>query len=146
MDLTKYYIYKQPSFPVLLNSGTLKYLREKENARIRLTFDLITKYFEFIWPRYIKAFENLFNFVAGEKGTKNISLDYIVSLLEYGTNNNHEIILRDAGIPREIIIKISTIFFNCESYQDVQSIYKKRRNEIINKLSNIELRILDKYI
>lgn len=146
LDLTKYYIYKQPSFPVLLNSGTLKYLREKENARIRLTFDLITKYFEFIWPRYIKAFENLFNFVAGEKGTKNIILDYIVSLLEYGTNNNHEIILRDAGIPREIIIKISTIFFNCESYQDVQSIYKKRRNEIINKLSNIELRILDKYI
>ncbi|WP_405077730.1 DEAD/DEAH box helicase [Pectobacterium versatile] len=146
LDLTKYYIYQLPAFPVLLNSDTLKYLRKNENARIRLTFDLITKYFEFIWPRYIKAFESIFNFVANEKNEKNISLDYIVALLEYGTNDNHEIILRDAGIPREIMVKISRIFFDCESYQDVQTTLKKRRFEVENKLSNIELSILDKYI
>lgn len=146
LDLTKYYIYKQPTFPVLLNSNTLKYLRDKENPRIRLTFDLITKYFEFIWPRYIKAFEIIFNFVANEKNGKNISLDYIVSLLEYGTNDNHEIILRDAGIPREIMVKISNIFVDCESYQDIQETLKKRRFEVSSKLSSIELKILDRYI
>lgn len=99
-----------------------------------------------MWPRYIKAFESIFNFVANEKKSKEISLDYIVSLLEYGTNDSHEIILRDAGIPREIMKKISSVFYNCENHQDIQNTFKSRRLEIIKKLSNIELRILDKYI
>ncbi|MBF7982652.1 MULTISPECIES: DEAD/DEAH box helicase [Rahnella] len=146
LNLTKYYVYLTPSFPVLLNSDTVKFLRKTENSRIRFTFDLITKYFEFMWPRYIKAFESIFNFVANEKKSKEISLDYIVSLLEYGTNDSHEIILRDAGIPREIMKKISSVFYNCENHQDIQNTFKSRRLEIIKKLSNIELRILDKYI
>ncbi|WP_413725617.1 DEAD/DEAH box helicase [Sodalis sp. RH16] len=146
LDLTKFYIYKQPTFQTLLNSSTLKFLSDKENSRIRLTFDLITKYFEFIWPRYIKAFEKIFNFVTEEKNKKNISLDYIVAVLEYGTNENHEIILRDAGLPKEIVAKISNIFHDCESYQDVKNTLKNRMYEVENRLSEIEMKIIKKYI
>lgn len=146
LDLTKFYIYKQPTFPMLLNSDALKFLSKSENARIRLTFDLITKYFEFIWPRYIKAFEKIFNFVAEEKHKKTVSMDYMVAILEYGTSENHEIILRDAGLPKEIINKVSNIFFDCENYQDVQNTFKNRRYEVKNRLNEIEMKIMEKYV
>lgn len=146
LDLTKYYIYQQPSFHTLLNSSTMKFLSPNENARIRLTFDTITKYFEFIWPRYFKAFEILFNFVAVEKSVKPLSLDYIVAILEYGTNKNHEIILRDAGIPKEMISKVSDIFVSCEGYPEVQEIFNKFRGKVKSRLSDIEFRIFCKYV
>lgn len=146
LDLTKYYIYQQPSFHELLNSSTMKYLSPNENARIRLTFDTITKYFEFIWPRYFKAFEGIFNFVAIEKNQKPLSLDYIVALLEYGTNENHEIILRDAGIPREMIGKLSEFFVSCENFQEVQEVFNKFRGRVKSRLSEIEYKIFCKYV
>ncbi|PIF21234.1 hypothetical protein [Candidatus Pantoea floridensis] len=146
LDLTKYYIYQQPTFHALLNSSTMKYLSPNENARIRLTFDTITKYFEFIWPRYFKAFEVIFNFVAIEKNKKPLSLDYIVALLEYGTNENHEIILRDAGIPREMIGKLSEFFISCENFQEVQEVFNKIRGQVKSRLSEIEYKIFCKYV
>lgn len=146
LDLTKYYIYQQPSFHALLNSTTMKFLSPNENARIRLTFDTITKYFEFIWPRYFKAFEILFNFVAIEKNKKPLSLDYMVAILEYGTSENHEIILRDAGIPKEIIGKVSDIFSSCEGYQDILEVFNKSKGKVRSRLSDIEFKIFCKYI
>ncbi|WP_076736531.1 DEAD/DEAH box helicase [Cronobacter sakazakii] len=146
IDLTKFYIYRQPSFSMLLNSNSMKFLSKEENPRIRLTFDLITKYFEFIWPRYLKAFENILNFVANEKSMKPVNMDYFIAILEYGTNQNHEIILRDAGLPKEIVSKVSGIFNGCINYQDIQRVFKNKRREIESKLGSIEIKIMSRYV
>lgn len=146
IGLTNYYIFHQPTFKQLLISETVIKARATVNSRIRYVFDLTTKYFEFVWPRYIKAFANLFNFVAHEKNLPTINLDMLIAQLEYGTTKTHEILLRDSGIPREIIKKISIYFKDCETFDDIQAIALSNKRGINSSIEPIESKILDKYL
>ncbi|MES2181542.1 MAG: DEAD/DEAH box helicase [Pseudomonadota bacterium] len=146
IGLTNYYIYYQPTFKQLLISDTVVNARTKVNSRIRFVFDLTTKYFEFVWPRYIKAFANLFNYVAHEKNLPTINLDLLIAQLEYGTTKSHEILLRDSGIPREIIKKISVYFKDCETFDEIQAIILSNKRKIYSSVEPIEMKILDKYL
>lgn len=146
LGLTKYYVYHNPSFSQLLRSSTVIKARANDNSRIRYVFDLMSKYFEFCWPKYIKTFENIYNFVAKEKSQPLISLDMVIAKLEYGTTESHEIILRDSGLPNEIVRKLSHHFKSCETYEHVYRICKEKSSEIKRTLSPIEQRILNKYI
>lgn len=146
LGLTKYYVYYTPSFKLLLDSDTVQRARKSDNARIRYVFDLMSKYFEFVWPKYLKSFENIYNFVASEKSQKKIDLAMLIAQLEYGTIKNHEIILRDSGLPTEIVKKISRHFKECESFEDIQKAKEHKRAQIINEIHPIEVRILDKYL
>ncbi|WP_445156782.1 DEAD/DEAH box helicase [Halomonas sp. E14] len=146
IGLTKYYIYYTPSFKELLSSDTVLRARANENSRIRYVFDLMSKYFEFSWPKYLKTFSNVYNFVASEKRQPLIALDMVIAKLEYGTTENHEIILRDSGLPNEIIKKISHYFKGCETYEDIYSVSRSKNNEIINSIHPIESKIFRKYI
>lgn len=146
VNLTKYYIYRSPSFKELLTSDTVQKARNNDNSRIRYVFDLMSKYFEFAWPKYLKTFSNIYNFVASEKNQPLISLDMVIAKLEYGTTENHEIILRDSGLPNEIVKKLSHYFRGCETYEDVYNISRSKNNEIKMLIHPIESKILDKYI
>lgn len=146
IQLTNYYAYRKPSFKKLLESDTIVKQRKEHSSRIRYVFDLCTKYFEFVWPKYIKAFENIYNFTANEKHEPIIKLDMLVAQLEYGTTKPHEIILRDSGLPNEIIGKISIFFKDCKTFEDIQRVNSQHRNEIKRKIHSIESKVLDKYI
>lgn len=146
IGLTKYYIYHSPSFKELLTSDTVQRARNNDNSRIRYVFDLMSKYFEFAWQKYLKTFTNIYNFVASWKNQPLISLDMVIAKLEYGTTENHEIILRDSGLPNEIVKKLSHYFRGCETYEDVYNISRSKNKEIKMSIHPIESKILDKYI
>ncbi|MFG5011048.1 hypothetical protein ID106_08830 [Vibrio cholerae] len=146
IDLTKYYIYYTPSFKELLSSDTVQKARANDNSRIRYVFDLMSKYFEFSWPKYLKTFSNIYNYVAKEKHQPLIALDMVIARLEYGTTENHEIILRDSGLPNEIVKKVSHHFRGCETYEDIYEVSRSKNNEIKISIHPIESKILDKYI
>ncbi|MFB4202652.1 hypothetical protein KBTX_01648 [wastewater metagenome] len=146
IGLTKYYIYYTPSFKELLSSDTVQKARANDNSRIRYVFDLMSKYFEFSWPKYLKTFSKVYNFVAAEKNQPLIALDMVIAKLEYGTTENHEIILRDSGLPNEIVKKISHYFKGCETYEDIYSVSRSKNNEIKDSIHPIESKILGKYI
>lgn len=146
IGLTKFYIYYTPSFKELLSSDTVQKARANDNSRIRYVFDLMSKYFEFSWPKYLKTFSNVYNFVATEKHQPLISLDMVIAKLEYGTTENHEIILRDSGLPNEIVKKLSHHFKDCETYEDIYNVSRSKNNEIKSSIHPIESKILDKYI
>lgn len=65
---------------------------------------------EFAWPKYLIAFENIYNYVADERSKENLDLSYVISILEYGFTDTHQILLKESGLPTEII-KRSHIFF-----------------------------------
>ena len=146
ISLTKYYVYFSPSFIQLLEHNSVVNARSSDNSRIRYVFDLMSKYFEFVWPKYLKAFETIYNVVANEKGEEAIDFSMLVATLEYGTTESHEIILRDAGIPREIIKKITQFFTYCDSFEAIQEVYFQSSWSINQKLHPIEVKILKKYI
>lgn len=146
LQLTKYYIYYTPTFKELLYSDTVQKARESDNSRIRYVFDLVAKYFEFTWPKYLKAFSNIYNLVAAEKNQPKISMDMVIAKLEYGTTQNHEIILRDSGLPNEIVKKISSYFKECDNFEDVYRVSKEKSVEIANVINPIEVKILNRYI
>jgi len=146
IGLTKYYIYHSPSFKELLTSDTVQRARNNDNSRIRYVFDLMSKYFEFAWPKYLKTFANIYNFVASWKNQPLLSLDMVIAKLEYGTTENHEIILRDSGLPNEIVKKLSHYFRGCETYEDVYNVSRSKNKEIKMLIHPIESKILDKYI
>jgi superfamily II DNA/RNA helicase len=146
IGLTNYYIYKTPTFKELLNSSTVQRARTNVNAQIRYVFDLTSKYFEFVWPRYIKVFANLYNFVAEERGKEKINLDMVIATLEYGTTEQHEILLKDAGVPNEIIRKISKRFAGCETFEEIQTKKKEDAEILKEEIHPIEVRVLDRYI
>lgn len=146
LQLTSYYLFYKPSFAELLSSATIIKFRPKIDSRIRYIFDLTSRYFEFIWPRYIMAFQNIYNYAAKINDASPISLELMIAQLEYGTTKNHEIILKDCGIPSESIRKISNIFSNCETLDDVQHVKKLRMSNIVSLLDPIEVRIFNRYI
>lgn len=146
LQLTKYYIYYSPTFKELLLSNAVQSARESDNSRIRYVFDLVSKYFEFTWPKYLKSFSNIYNLVAKEKSQNVISLDMVIAKLEYGTTHNHEIILRDSGLPNEIVKKVSTYFKGCESYDDIYRVSNEKSVEILSSMHPIERKIFKRYV
>jgi len=146
LQLTSYYLFFKPSFSQLLANRTVIDRRPNIDSRIRYVFDLISKYFEFIWPKYIMAFQNIYNYAANVLGYTPIALELMIAQLEYGTTKNHEIILRDCGIPSESIRKITGIFANCETLDDVQRVKNTNLAKINSLLDPIEVKIIDRYI
>ncbi len=140
---TKYYLYKTPSIKALIKNQK----GAKSDTRIRNTFTLITHFFEFALPKYLTAYENIFNYVWQEKkGTSDaISLKYLITYLEFGFINNHEIAMKEAGLPNDIIRKISQNFDDCATLDAIK--LKFRLNPyLINNLSSFEQKIFKKYI
>jgi late competence protein required for DNA uptake (superfamily II DNA/RNA helicase) len=142
--LLKYYVYHKPSIRELI-----KEQRNSEyiDSKIRSAFNLITHYFEFAFPRYFKAFENLYNFVYNEYHDKSqaINLKYLITLLEFGFVKENEIALKEAGLPNDIIRKVSSSFSDCNSLEQVRM--KFRTNPyILKNLSAFEQKIFRRYI
>lgn len=144
--LLKYYIYHNPSIKQIITEQ--KYSATID-AKIRSAFKLITHYFEFAFPRYFRAFENIYNFVYNEYNNNiqngGISLKYIITLLEFGFVKENEIALKEAGLPNDIIKKVSGKFSDCNSLEQVRIKYKLNPN-IINNLTLFEQNIFKKYI
>lgn len=143
--LLKYYVYKKPSIKQLIE--------EQKNStyidsKIRAAFKLITHYFEFAFPRYFRTFENIFNFVYCEyhqKSEGGISMKYLITLLEFGFVKENEIALKEAGLPNDIIRKVSTKFSDCTSLDQVRIKFNLNPNTI-GELTPFEQRIFKKYI
>jgi hypothetical protein len=141
--LTKYYVFYDPSFKELISN----FPSENIDTRVRNAFSLISEYFEFALPKYLTAFENLFNFVVQERnpGNKPISFSYLITKLEFGQSEDHEIALKEAGIPNDIIRKVSPLFKDCSSLQQIRYKFNIDRN-IIRNLTPFEQKIFKRYV
>lgn len=141
--LTKFYIFYNPSFKDLISN----FNSENIDTRVRNAFSLISEYFEFALPKYLTAFENLFNFVIKERNPLNkvISFNYLITKLEFGQSEDHEIALKEAGLPNDIIKKISKDFKDCNTLQQIR--YKFAINpNLIKNLTPFEQKIFKRYI
>lgn len=140
---TKYYIYKNPSIKLLI----LNQKGAKTDTKIRSAFSLVTHFFEFALPKYFTAFENIYNFIYHENnlGENGITLKYLITKLEFGFVSNHEIALKEAGLPNDIISKIAKNFNECKSLEEIRE--KVRFNPFLtNSLTPFEKKIFNKYI
>lgn len=143
--LLKFYVYKKPSIKQLISEQKNS---ENIDSKIRSAFKLITHYFEFAFPRYFRAFENLFNFVYCEHYQKvdgGISMSYLITLLEFGFVKENEIALKEAGLPNDIVKKISQNFSDCNSLDQVRTKFALNPRTISN-LTDFEKRIFKRYI
>lgn len=141
--LTKFYIYHAPSIKELIKTQN----GERIDTRVRNAFSLISRYFEFALPKYFSAFENLFNYVYLERfGTSEvISLKALITMLEFGSVEKHEIVLKEAGVPVGIINKLSSGLKDCDNIDKVKA--KLALNPYLTgNLSNYEKIILAKYV
>lgn len=144
-SLTKFYVYMRPSLKELIKAH--EYKSENIDTTVRNTFNLISHYFEFAFPKYFTAFENLFNFVCCEKyqNNKQIKLKYLITLLEFGHDNPHEIALKESGLPNEIIRKIGRKFSDCNSLEEIR--YKYKMNPyLVSDLSEFEKKLFNRYV
>lgn len=141
--LTKYYIYKKPSIKELIKTQNRKGI----DSQIRCAFSLITRYFEFILPRYLTAFENIFNFVYNEKYPKKagINLKFLITILEFGFANPHEIAFKEVGLPNDIIRKVSDNFKDCKNIEEIRTQYRLNPLLIVN-LTEFERKMFQKYV
>ncbi|MFS0892382.1 DEAD/DEAH box helicase [Peribacillus frigoritolerans] len=141
--LTNFYIYRSPLIKDLINNQNGQHI----DTKVRNTFYLISHYFEFALPRYLTIFEKLFNFVYEEKTNRKegINLKPLITKLEFGYINKHQIALREAGIPVNIINKISEKFTNCENIDDIK-LKISLNPQLLNMLSSFEMNLLKKYI
>lgn len=141
---TKYYVYLKPTIKQLIDEHTHT---EYIDTKVRNTFNLISNYFEFAIPKYLTAFENLYNFVYSERGLtgKGINLTFLITVLEFGHSEEHEIALKEAGLPNEIIKKVSDKFKDCSNLEQVRNKYAMNPY-LINSLSNFERKIFNRYI
>ncbi len=107
-----YYVYKNPSIHEFINSWN----KGSFDARVRKTFKLITRMFEFSLPKSLLALANIYNYI----NKSSVDMSHVVSLLEHGLRKRHEILLKEAGIPPIIIRKISRFFDETYSIRDIQ--------------------------
>lgn len=143
--LTKYYVYLKPSIKELIISHEHK--SDNIDTQVRNTFNLISHYFEFAFPKYFTAFENLFNFICYEKGwyDKIIDLTYLITILEFGHDQDHEIALKEAGVPNDIIKRISPVFSDCSSLEQIRT--KCKLNPfLIENLTSFEKKLFNRYV
>lgn len=116
------------------------------NTRIRNALKILSQHFEFLLPRYIQVFQEIYNFVAKERGGKELELGYIINLLEYGTSNEVEVLLRDAGLPLEIVRKVKAFFDNCEDANAIIARKRERYEDLKKVLNRFEMQLLDRYL
>ena len=69
----------------------------------------------------------------------------MITKFEFGFVNDHEIALKEAGIPVNIISKISSAFSDCKNIEQITTKYKYNPN-MINVLSEFEKKVFKKYI
>ena len=130
----KYYIYYNPSIKQMIKEHSAV----KEDTRIRNVLDLVYTYFEYALPKYIKALENLYNFVYGERA----SFSLFITRLQYGSTEPQDILLADAGVPRSIISALSE---SLAGVKDIEEIRRRiKSGGALEKLSNIEKRMLSR--
>jgi len=138
--LVKYYVYKNPSLKELIIAQNGK----STDTKVRHAFTLMATYFEFALPKYLVAFEKLFNF---SYPAQQINLKYLITKLEFGFDGKHEIALKEAGIPHGMIRKIASLFSDCENLDDIRR--KVRNNSGLlhaSGLSGFERKMFNKYI
>lgn len=115
--LTKFYVYHKPSLKEMIATQN----GASPDTKIRRTFYLQSHYFEFAFPKYFSCFENLCNFVLNEaKENDRLRLGYVITLLQYGFTEPHEIALKDAGLPDEVIEKVSPSLRECRSFEEIR--------------------------
>ncbi len=143
VNYAKYYIYKRPTIKQLIAAQKDKTI----DAKVRNAFRLITHYFEYVLPRYLTAFQSLFNFVYKERfgEAEGINLLYVITLLEFGFENKHEIALKEVGMPINIISKIASKFDDCKDLEQIRLKFSLNPY-LIDILSEFEKKIFKKYI
>jgi helicase len=141
--LTKFYVYIKPSIKELISD----FPSDNIDTKVRNAFSLISTYFEFALPKYLTAFENIFNFVLREKDKnhKEISLSYLITILEFGHSKEHEIALKEAGLPNDIIRKVTELFSDCSSLQQIRLKFSINPF-LIKQLTDFEQKIFRRYI
>jgi helicase len=140
--LTQFYVYRKPSIKELISD----FGSENIDTRVRNAFNLISNYFEFALPKYLTAFENIFNFVARERGIKKeLNLTFLITVLEFGHSEIYEIALKEAGLPNDIIKKVAKSFNDCNSLEQIRTKFLLDQT-IINKLTPFERKIFRRYI
>lgn len=141
--LTKFYVYRKPSLKELIIEDDSKSI----DTKVRRAFNLLSHYFEFMLPKYLTAFENLYNFVFKEmgRGDRGISLAYLITILEFGHSEDHEIALKEAGLPNEIIKKVANQFSDCSTIEQIR-IKAALNPSLISNLTQFERKIFNRYI
>jgi len=131
----------------LLNNNIIKNSSKNINTKIRHIFYFISHYCEFTLPKYFRAFENIYNFVIEEKTVNltKINLSGVLKKLEFGTVEDHEICLKEVGLPNELIKKIGGYFKECTTLNQVNKRIKENK-EIIDNCDNFEKRLLQRYL
>lgn len=133
----KFQLYFNPSIKQLIS----EYSAAKEDTKIRNVLELIYRYFEYSLPKYIMAMVNLYNFVYEE----NLSLSLMITHLQYGSNKIQDILLSDAGVPKSIILSLSSKLEGVKSIEDIKNKIN-RKPSILSELSNIEVKMLSKRV
>jgi len=139
--LVSYQIYHHPTIKQMIATQKGK----QEDTRIRNAFKLIARYFEFSLPKYLTCFSSLYNFAAQEIGLKEISLTWIITLLQYGFESPQAIALRESGVPSDIILKLEGALKDCTSLEEIK-IKIRLQPRILATLSPFELKMLEKHI
>lgn len=133
----KLQVYNQPSIKELVH----EYTAAGEDTKIRNILTLIYQYFEFKLPKYLIAFERIFNFVY----TSDLTTSPLITQLQYGSNKLQDILLTDAGVPHSIVKKISNLLEGVENAYQIKKAITSNTS-ILTKLSAIEQRMLLKRI
>ncbi|MBZ2171963.1 helicase-related protein [Nitratidesulfovibrio sp. SRB-5] len=128
-----YYVYKNPTIYEFVNGWS----EGSFDARVRKTFKLVTRIFEFALPKSLFALENIYNYMNGSQ----IDTSHVVSLLEHGLGKKHEVLLKEAGIPPNIIKKISKFFDETYSIRDIQAAIDSAD---LSRLTEYEKKILQR--
>lgn len=139
--LVKFHIYHHPSIKQMIATQSGK----SEDTRIRNAFKLIARYFEFSLPKYLTCFSSIFNFAAKEIGKKEISLSWVITLLQYGFESPQAIALKDSGVPSDIIAKLEQSLADCTSLEEIK-IRIRLQPKLLESLSDYEVKILHKHI
>jgi hypothetical protein len=156
-SLDKYYIPRSVNYilhPVSLKRLIDEAIQWRKINRPKDTVDQIigdtikfySGYIEYAWPRYISAFDRIYNFVQQENGNPRTDFDVLIAKLEYGSTNKQDMLLREAGVPFEIIQKISSVFELCQSPEEIYETCELSVDELQTILSGIEYRVLRYYI
>jgi hypothetical protein len=135
--LVKFQIYYNPSIKQLIS----KHDAVREDTKIRNVLELVYKYFEFSFPKYLNAFENIYNFVYSES----LSLALMSTHLQYGSEEKFNILLTDAGVPRSIISHLESDIRGLDSITDIKNKIESKPS-ILRGLSNLEIKMLSKRI
>jgi len=133
----KFQVYRQPSIKELVH----EYNAVGEDTKIRNILTLIYQYFEFKLPKYLIAFEKIFNFVYNA----DFSTAPLIIQLQYGSNKIQDILLTDAGVPSSIIKKISKQLDGLDNIYDIKAKILSAPT-ILQQLSSVETKMLLKRI